>query len=428
MGLMWGNGRFVTLCPMKKQYHLLMTLFALVGLVHMALAMPSRQGAIVVDSLSDSTGVRPCTLRAAISAANSNTAVQGCSAGSFGHDTITFAVDGTFSLTQSGNDNDNSAGDLDILEPLTIVGNGSDLTVVDGNALDSVFHIQLLVPVTLTQMTIQNGLTAGFGGGVNSEGDLVLATVVVQDNVAHDGGGVRNGGTAVIRHSTIRNNEAHNGGGIENFQGMLTIDSSTIHGNQATGHGGGFANLFPSAMTTIVNSTITDNFAIGLGSGLYNRGQLVATNSTVFDNNLGDAGVGFYSDSEVGVTAVFRNMIIAQNLGADCLGAAASLQGANLSSDDSCTGFSLPDTDPVLGNFQDNGGLTWTFLPQANSPAVDAGDTAICAEIGDVDQRGYGRLDIDGNNNPNDGNSCDLGAVELDGLPNIHLYLPFITN
>ncbi len=63
-------------------------------------------------------------------------------------------------------------------------------------------------------------------------------------------------------------------------------------------------------------------------------------------------------------------------------------------------GGNLVDTDPQLGTLADNGGATPTRLPQAGSPAIDAGDPAFSAPPA-VDQRGtgfarvmFGRLDI----------------------------------
>jgi hypothetical protein len=55
--------------------------------------------------------------------------------------------------------------------------------------------------------------------------------------------------------------------------------------------------------------------------------------------------------------------------------------------------------DPLLGPLADNGGPTWTHLPQAGSPAIDGGGTCT-----GVDQRGVTRPQ---------GIACDIGAVEV---------------
>jgi len=115
------------------------------------------------------------------------------------------------------------------------------------------------------------------------------------------------------------------------------------------------------------------------------------------------------------------NSIVANSLlGGDCGGDYLITDGgANISSDDTC-GFSpangsMPNTDPLLGPLQDNGGLTWTHALLWGSPAIDAGDNAQCPP---TDQRGITR--------PFDGNwdglaVCDIGSFEVNEL----LYSPY---
>jgi hypothetical protein len=70
----------------------------------------------------------------------------------------------------------------------------------------------------------------------------------------------------------------------------------------------------------------------------------------------------------------------------------------------------MPNTDPLLGPLQDNGGPTWTHALLPNSPAIDTGDNAQCPP---TDQRNVPRPQ-DGNG---DGESiCDIGSYELEGL------------
>lgn len=99
-----------------------------------------------------------CTLRAAVQEANA-TSVS---------DTIIVPT-GIYTLTIPGNDFDAAMGDLDILQPLTIVGDGMEQTIIDGNQLDRVFENRNFTPgtVTLSDMTIQNGRPL-----VSEEGDI----------------------------------------------------------------------------------------------------------------------------------------------------------------------------------------------------------------------------------------------------------------
>jgi len=70
--------------------------------------------------------------------------------------------------------------------------------------------------------------------------------------------------------------------------------------------------------------------------------------------------------------------------------------------DASCNGTA--DGDPMLGSLADNGGPTRTRALLAGSPAIDAGNSTICADplIDNLDQRGIAR--------PAD--ACVLGAFE----------------
>jgi hypothetical protein len=78
----------------------------------------------------------------------------------------------------------------------------------------------------------------------------------------------------------------------------------------------------------------------------------------------------------------------------------------------------MPNTDPLLGPLQDNGGPTWTHALLYNSPAIDAGDPVNCTP---TDQRGVARP-IDGDS---DGTAvCDIGAVEFELIWGA--YLPII--
>ncbi|MEX1309075.1 MAG: choice-of-anchor Q domain-containing protein, partial [Candidatus Sulfomarinibacteraceae bacterium] len=82
----------------------------------------------------------------------------------------------------------------------------------------------------------------------------------------------------------------------------------------------------------------------------------------------------------------------------------------NLGDDLTCNLVGTNDlvvADVMLSPLADNGGPTWTHLPEAGSPAVDSGDDVLCA---DTDQLGNIRpWDGDGDGEVN----CDRGAVEL---------------
>src|SRR5262249_5895769 len=79
------------------------------------------------------------TLRAAVIAANASP----------GQDAIVFDLNGTITLTVPGSDDNAHAGDLDVTDALTIVGNGTSNTIIQGGpgagqGIDKVFSFNPL--------------------------------------------------------------------------------------------------------------------------------------------------------------------------------------------------------------------------------------------------------------------------------------------
>ncbi|MBK8027367.1 MAG: hypothetical protein IPK19_39750 [Chloroflexi bacterium] len=116
--------------------------------------------------------------------------------------------------------------------------------------------------------------------------------------------------------------------------------------------------------------------------------------------------------------------IIAAGTGTGCQVASGGrivAVGVNLSDDATCIpfGFSLNDTNPLLGTLGNHGGPTQTYPLQLNpirSPAIDA--VTDCTDLDGnpllTDQRRFGRpVDGDGQG----GAACDLGAYESGASP-----------
>jgi fibronectin-binding autotransporter adhesin len=176
-------------------------------------------------------------------------------------------------------------------------------------------------------LTIQNGSTIGesgasnhaeLGGGVVNAGIMTLIDSSISANTADSqGGGVYSYGTLNITASAIGGvgggNQvigiAGNGGGIYNAdRGVVTLDSSTVSANRATGLGGGIYNEetlnvqngsfigeagLPNAASsgggicnsagtaTVDGSTVSANEAFNIrGGGIYNQAILVVQNGS----------------------------------------------------------------------------------------------------------------------------------------------------
>lgn len=132
------------------------------SLLHMPERLESRAllSAIVVTSTQDAPDANPgdglaqtasgeTTLRAAIQEANASP----------GPDTI-FLPAGVFDLTLVGTDNTAAAGDLDITDALTIVGAGSDQTVIDASGIDQAFHLLDGATLNLDSLSITTNADA----------------------------------------------------------------------------------------------------------------------------------------------------------------------------------------------------------------------------------------------------------------------------
>ncbi len=271
------------------------------------------------------------TLREAIQAANTDTSVDGSTAGS-GTDTIQFAA---ALFASPGQTITLGGGQLEITSNLTINGPGADLLSIDGNAASRIFEVGSTV--TLTGLTLTNGAVAdpeaGFGGGILNYGTLTITHSTLAGNSAYHGGGIENFGTLTISHSTLADNtavldgggidssgtltvshctltgnSAFDGGGIWN-NGPLTVSHSTIAENSAGSGGGGLYN--DGGTATVSHSTLAKNSADDDGGGVYNDGRLTVSQSTIAENFSGTNGGGVYSRD--GATSHLRSTIVAKN-------------------------------------------------------------------------------------------------------------------
>ena len=403
------------------------------------------------DDTNDGVCDADCSLREAIFAANALA----------GADIITVPA-GTYALSIAGPEEDNTAtGDLDITDDLTINGAGAADTIIDGGELDRLFHI-LSGTVSISGVTVQNGAVIAFnrnGGGIENFGTLTLTDSAVSgnsagsigggihnsnlgsaelisstlnDNTAASGGGIGNNGTLIVNNSFVRGNTGGFGGGILNRQNAkLTITASTISKNNATISDGG--GIWNGGEMSIVESTIDDNHSSLNGGGIANsnNGTQVISNTTVSGNSsrfgggiahhaLGTTTIRYSTITEnrgtsagggiaksLGTLAV-NSVIIANDLGGNCAGNPLTSLGHNLSSDDTCNltePTDLPNTEPLLGTLQNNGGMTETHALLPGSPAIDAGDDIAAPP---TDQRGVIRPQ---------GAVSDIGAFELEAAP-----------
>ena len=442
-----------------------------------AATLAARAATFTVNNTADTVDVAPgdaacadangaCTLRAAAMETNAF----------HGPDTIVLPA-GTYLLQIPGLDEDGGAtGDLDITDGLSIQGAGSDVTTIDGNGGsigDRVIHVIGAITVDISDVTIRNGkLTAAVnafpngagilnegtltltrttvsdctaipqqpyytsaGGGVYSEGSIIVVDGLFQDNSADAAGAIYLQGSATITRTVFASNHGPQCAGVYvTSSGVLTATDTTFVGNsgaQALFNGNvskltgcTFSNnldgaIWNGAALTMTNCTVSGNLTSGGSSGLYNFGYDAAAtivNSTFERNAASYAGGGIYNVLQTS-TVTLRNTIVADTYpNANCAGTILD-GGGNLSwPDGSCPGIV---GYPRLGPLADNGGPTKTHALDGPSAALDAALGAWCPA---TDQRGVPRPQ---------GPACDIGAFELvvaglpesdchDGLDNDH--------
>jgi CSLREA domain-containing protein len=351
----------------------------------------------VVNSSEDTTdgycdefvaGATDCTLREAITYA--------ISIG--GTDTITFADDYTITL----------GSELPaVTDTLTITGNGAGNTIIQGDTTPNtanwrVFFVGAGGNLTLNQITVRHGTCDGgcvapnsIGGGVYVifGGTLTLNNSLVSGNIAYDGGGglYNSQGTVTITNSTFSANSSDNAGGAIVNQGTMTISNSTIASNTSANN---FAGGIRSVGNTlnIYNSTISGNTSNGLvsdGANIVHESGALGLYNTIIANpiNGGDCKID-------GGTVTATNNLIEST---------GPLACNNLSNG---TNGNIIGSDPELGPLTS---LPGYFPLQAGSPAIDAGDDAICAAapVDNTSQNGVTRPF---------GDQCDIGSAEAASL------------
>ena len=230
---------------------------------------------IAVNSLADPGAPGICTLRDAITAANTMTATNGCAAGS-GNDTINFSprMTGTISLVSTLPEVTDSLVTINgpASRNITIVGNlpiGGGMKVAAGATLnlnnlsvahgflDPLIEVAAGATLNLNNVSIADGF-AGLGAGINNAGTLTVTNSSFSNNGGDVGAGIFNdvGATATLTNSTLSGNGGVHGPGAIYNDGTLSVTNSTFFGN-GSGHAVGGIDNF--AVLTVTNSTFSGN-------------------------------------------------------------------------------------------------------------------------------------------------------------------------
>ena len=145
-------------------------------------------------------------------------------------------------------------------------------------------------PVTVANLTVQNGTGTTYGGGIYAGQALALSDVLVLSNTAVSGGGAFGNVSVTVSGGRFENNIASGEGGGLRAVGATTVTGATFVGNTAATAGGA---LFDSG-ATVANTLFVSNSTGGAGSagGGYFNGIAALTNVTFTLNAAGSAGGG----------------------------------------------------------------------------------------------------------------------------------------
>lgn len=262
---------------------------------------------------SDANG--ECTLRAAIMEAN---ALGGA------HTINLPAAHSPYAIAFGAPEDAAVSGDYDILSDITLIGEGSATTVIDGGALERVFEI-FGANVNLRKVTVQNGFLYSHGGGIriNTGAKLTLKNSVVQDNHGGLGGGiaVEPDGELVTVNVTIQGNDAQGGGGLWVYDSKATLKKTTIQDHllldASAINGAGISMTGADSVLKLVKSSVKNNRIIKSAAGIMGYGKVVLTQSTLSGNVATDNGGGLYMNLG---TLEMTNSTISNNTAAEGAG------------------------------------------------------------------------------------------------------------
>jgi len=298
-----------------------------------------------------------------------------------------------------------TSGELLLAQNLNISGPGANQLTISGSQLSRVFDITPGVTVTISGLTVADGLAGAsvpnpnLGGGIFNAGSLTLINCAIYGNSAPDtslgwGGGIYSTNALSLTGCTIgpTNEAGLVGGGIYvHFDGSLQMLNCTVASNSTPYQVGGIA-ANTGAIVSLTNCTITGNSDAAFGGGYGGQSPQLKNTIIAGNNDSGSAAVDDLRTFSGSVPSLGHNLI----------GITNSTTGW-LASD--LTGNTNSPLNARLGPLADNGGptLTCALLTGPNSPAINAGDNS---DAPPFDQRGSGFPRIVGG-------TIDIGTFEL---------------
>lgn len=314
---------------------------------------------------------------------------------------------------------------------ITIVGAGTDQTILSGGGVARGFHVTAGSRLAVRELTVRDCMATQGGGGaflVESASLRLDRCSLVGNQGGDHGGAIMMHGTGEVlieRSAFIGNAALHNpyGDGGAIFAGgggnRLVIESTLFRENHAPYHAGAVAAFTPSRFNNCVFERNSSSYGGAIRT--YHVGNMLTfTHCTFLDNTAayGSAIFSYYGDIRLvncalrGPGSLLDAVYGGRFHGAGCVMSSGSLEG-----------YGNITADPQIGP---------DYVPLATSPCVDAGIPQIiatpwswggadtpCAVV-EQDLRGNPRW-RDHPGFPNTGchiprAAIDVGAVELGGI------------
>ncbi len=201
-----------------------------------------------------------------------------------------------------------------VSEPVEIRGPGRDRLTINGQnnvifTIDDGFNGNSAT-VEISGLTLTNGQNTDGGAVLNEDENLILSNMAIRNNTATGRGGAvasnEISGQVTIISSILEDNVAQGGGGgaIAQLRGDLGVINSVIRNNVAegTGDGGGILQVGTNTNTTLLNTLIENNQALGGIGGGYRAQEfsfLSVIGSSFVGNQAGKGGAMHVSFAKV---------------------------------------------------------------------------------------------------------------------------------
>ncbi|MBK8023209.1 MAG: hypothetical protein IPK19_17725 [Chloroflexi bacterium] len=305
---------------------------------------------------------------------------------------------------------------LVIASDLTLDGPGANLLTLSGGGSLRVFMVESGVDATIQNVTISDGHSSEFGGGIHNQGMLTIHGSTFTVNEANWGGAVWNSGTLVVTDTIFDTNTSTLGSGIFNEGGTVTVGGSTFSVNTTSAGAGIYS--WHGGTVNVDDSTFRGNTAYSAGSIYTWLGSVVTVSNSTFRHNFASADGGSIevgSGGSVTVTnSLFRNNTANSGNGGALLNIDGTLTVINCTFSDNFAGsqgggiFSLRGVTTIANaTFHDSGIAADSDI----SPAILRLDNSLLSM-----SPCYGGLITGANNIASTGNGSGCPATEYANL------------